>query len=56
MTVLSAKSTDMAGTITAKGGPQGGNGGFVEVSGDKGFSLTGAVDVSAPMGVRDDPA
>ena len=48
--VLSAKLTDMAGTITAKGGPQGGNGGFVEVSGDKGFALTGAVDVSGSQG------
>ncbi len=41
----------MAGTIDAKGGASGGNGGFVEVSGNTGFSLTGMVDVSAPMGV-----
>ena len=34
VTVLSTQSTTMAGTITAKGGPSGGNGGFVEVSGD----------------------
>ncbi len=50
VTVLSTTTTDMAGAITAKGGPQGGNGGFVEVSGDTGFSLTGTVDVSAPTG------
>ena len=48
--VLSGKLTDMAGTITGKAGPQGGNGGFVEVSGDKGFALTGAVDVSGSQG------
>src|SRR6185312_3875398 len=50
VTVLSNKSTRMAGTITAKGGKQGGDGGFVEVSGEEGFSLTGRVDVTAPMG------
>ncbi|MBS0644117.1 MAG: filamentous hemagglutinin N-terminal domain-containing protein [Proteobacteria bacterium] len=51
VTVLSTDSTDMAGAITAKGGPNGGNGGFVEVSGDKGLSLTGPVDVTAPQGL-----
>src|SRR6185437_1047378 len=50
VTVLSNKSTRMAGTITAKGGKQGGDGGFVEVSGEEGFSLTGRIDVTAPMG------
>ncbi|HEX3400110.1 MAG TPA: filamentous hemagglutinin N-terminal domain-containing protein [Acetobacteraceae bacterium] len=50
VTVLSTTSTHMAGTINAKGGTFGGNGGFVEVSGDAGFSLTGAIDVSAPQG------
>lgn len=50
ITVLSSTATDMAGRIAAKGGPLGGNGGSVEVSGERGFSLTGAVDVSAPAG------
>ncbi len=50
ITVLSGQSTTMAGTINAKGGTFGGNGGFVEVSGNTGFSLTGMIDVSAPMG------
>ena len=48
--LLSSQSTAMAGTITAKGGPLGGHGGFVEVSGKTGFSLTGAVDVAANKG------
>ena len=50
VTVLSTASTAMAGTIRATGGAQGGNGGFVEVSGGSGFSLTGRIDVSAPHG------
>ena len=33
VTVLSSLSTSMAGSISAKGGPHGGNGGIVEVSG-----------------------
>lgn len=39
-----------AGTISARGGPQGGNGGFVEVSGQRGLSLIGAIDVGAGLG------
>ena len=39
----------MAGAIDAKGGQQGGNGGFVEISGET-LSLTGMVDTSAPLG------
>ncbi|MEJ0018321.1 MAG: filamentous hemagglutinin N-terminal domain-containing protein [Acetobacteraceae bacterium] len=50
VTVLSQKATSMAGTITAKGGAQGGNGGFAEVSGAGVFSLTGVIDTSAPLG------
>ncbi len=50
VTILSTKSTDMAGTISATGGPLGGNGGFAEVSGNLGFALTGMVDLSAPRG------
>ena len=49
VTVLSTGQTSMAGSITAEGGPQGGNGGLVEVSGGT-LSVTGPVDVSAPMG------
>ncbi|WP_158927932.1 filamentous hemagglutinin N-terminal domain-containing protein, partial [Acidisphaera sp. S103] len=51
VTVLSTTSTNMAGTIAAMGGPQGGDGGFVEVSGNQGFSLTGSINVSAPIGM-----
>ena len=47
--VLAVTSTNMAGTITARGGSSSGNGGFVEVSGGT-LSLTGTVDVSAPAG------
>ena len=39
-----------AGTITAQGGPEGGDGGFVEVSGKETLSFTGTVDTSAPLG------
>jgi filamentous hemagglutinin family protein len=49
VTVLSTDQTTMAGSIAAKGGPQGGDGGFVEVSGGV-LSLTGHVDASAPLG------
>ncbi len=38
------------GSISAKGGVQGGNGGFVEVSGKRDLDFLGAVDVAAPMG------
>jgi filamentous hemagglutinin family protein len=47
--LLSSHSTSMAGTIAAKGGTQGGDGGFVEVSGGL-LTLTGHVDASAPVG------
>ena len=50
VTVLSTQSTSMAGAISGKGGPTGGDGGFVEVSGSTAFSLTGPIDVSAPLG------
>ena len=46
--VLSTNSTQMDGAIAARGS-QGGNGGFVEVSGDI-LGMTGAVDLSAPSG------
>ncbi len=47
--VLSTGATQMDGAISARGGPQGGDGGFVEVSGNT-LGLTGSVDLSAPMG------
>ncbi len=50
ITVMSSQATSMAGRITATGGPQGGAGGFVEVSGARAYALTGAVDVSAAAG------
>ena len=50
VTVLSSQATAMGGRITARGGPEGGAGGLVEVSGEGGFALTGPVDVTAPHG------
>src|ERR1700722_750637 len=49
VTVLSGNTTQTAGTITAQGGAQSGNGGFVEISGPT-LNLIGPVDVSAPHG------
>lgn len=54
--VWSDNYTNFLGLITAKGGPNAGNGGFVETSGHKVLSLTdsnghnGMVDASAPKG------
>jgi len=48
--VNSSELTIQAGTVSARGGPVGGDGGFVEISGQSGFRLPGAVDVSAPAG------
>ena len=48
--ILSQDTTRMAGTISAKGGKNGGDGGFAEVSGEH-LSLTGDVDLSAPNGM-----
>lgn len=50
VTVLSTEATVHEGNITARGGQQGGDGGFVEVSGEKGFTFDGGVDLSAPKG------
>ncbi len=50
--VNSQDYTGHAGAISARGGPQGGNGGFVEVSGQAGLLVLGSIDTSAPMGQR----
>jgi hypothetical protein len=47
--VWSENSTTLAGSITARGGAQGGNGGFIETSGSA-LSITGTVDASAVAG------
>ena len=44
-------STEFKGSIEAKGGPQGGNGGLAEVSGKQNLTFQGRVDLSAPLGV-----
>ena len=49
VTLLSVDQTTMAGSIAAKGGPNGGDGGFVEVSGGV-VALTGQVDATALKG------
>ena len=43
-------TTRFDGTISARGGAQGGNGGFVEVSGAKNLAFNGLVNTSAPSG------
>ncbi|MBR0655105.1 beta strand repeat-containing protein, partial [Plastoroseomonas arctica] len=48
--VHSTEATEMAGAISARGGPQGGDGGFVEVSGERGFRVPGSIDAGAPQG------
>ena len=42
--------TGFFGEISARGGDEGGDGGFVEVSGLEGLAAYGAIDVSAPNG------
>lgn len=48
--VWSDGRTDFAGTLSARGGASGGNGGWAEVSGLQGLSFDGTVDLSAPLG------
>ncbi len=48
--VWSNISTSYAGAISAQGGPSGGNGGFVEVSGEQ-LAFTGTVNTAASSGV-----
>lgn len=50
VTMWSKERTTFAGTASARGGAQGGDGGFAEVSSEKNIGLTGAVDLSAPKG------
>ncbi|MGE0415931.1 MAG: filamentous hemagglutinin N-terminal domain-containing protein [Acetobacteraceae bacterium] len=50
ITVLSSDTTRMNGTVQARGGSQGGDGGSVELSGGRIGSTTGQVDVGAPAG------
>ncbi|KKJ01360.1 CHAT domain-containing protein [Prochlorothrix hollandica] len=45
-------STRFFGTIAAQGGPQGGNGGFVEVSGKNYLTFQGQVNTAAPQGLQ----
>jgi filamentous hemagglutinin family protein len=48
--VWSDDATRAYGTISARGGSQGGNGGFVEVSGKRNLEFDARVDASAPHG------
>jgi filamentous hemagglutinin family protein len=48
--VWSDGTTRFDGSISARGGAQGGNGGFVETSGAQQLYVTGAVDARAPVG------
>ncbi|HQN64845.1 MAG TPA: filamentous hemagglutinin N-terminal domain-containing protein [Methylophilus sp.] len=49
--VWSNDTTRYYGNITARGGAQGGNGGFVEVSGKQNLDFIGKVDLSASHGI-----
>ncbi|MDB5511959.1 MAG: hypothetical protein JWR08_1442 [Enterovirga sp.] len=46
----SDQTTSFAGLISARGGPQGGNGGFAEVSGRSVLAYNGTADLSAAAG------
>ena len=50
--ILSDGTTDAAGWISVRGGIEGGDGGFAEVSGQRKLNFTGQVDASAPAGRR----
>ncbi len=54
VTVLADKTTRFAGKISAKGGAEGGDGGFAEVSSRDTIMLTGDVDLSAAKGKTGD--
>lgn len=49
--VNSSQQTAVAGSISVRGGPLGGNGGIVELSGQGGFALSGLIDAGAPAGL-----
>jgi len=44
-------TTVSSGSVSAKGGAFGGNGGFVEISGKQNLGFDGSVDVGAPKGI-----
>ncbi|MFN7873170.1 MAG: YDG domain-containing protein [Cyanobacteriota bacterium] len=46
----SEQQTSFSGTTSARGGPSGGDGGFLEVSSKGGVGYSGAVDAAAPAG------
>ena len=46
----SDSQTTFAGTILARGGESGGNGGFVETSSKQSLTVDGVVDLAAPRG------
>ncbi|MFT5445383.1 MAG: filamentous hemagglutinin family protein, partial [Gammaproteobacteria bacterium] len=48
--VFAQDSANVVGGISARGGAQGGDGGFVETSGLRAFSISSTPDVSAPSG------
>jgi filamentous hemagglutinin family protein len=50
ITAWSKEQTVFAGSLSARGGAEGGNGGFAEVSSQKNIGLTGSVDLRAPKG------
>lgn len=50
--IIAEKKAVLAGSATAKGGTNGGNGGFVELSSDDEFGITGTVDTTAAQGLR----
>jgi filamentous hemagglutinin family protein len=50
VTMWSNDATAFAGSLSARGGAQGGDGGFAEVSSKKNIGLTGSVDMRAPKG------
>jgi filamentous hemagglutinin family protein len=50
--VWSDVDTNFSGTIAARGGASGGDGGFVEVSGKQALTFNGAVNTGAPHGAN----
>ncbi|MBL0166695.1 MAG: filamentous hemagglutinin N-terminal domain-containing protein [Propionivibrio sp.] len=48
--VWADENTRYFGSLSARGGPQGGNGGFAEVSGKQNLQFAGKADLTAPAG------